>query len=144
MVSAPSASGSSSTGALARRMLGGTNLGERAQVTLYWESYGFAPGDSLEVTITLTRLDRGALSRLAGALHVPGFDSDGRDAASVRWREPATGEDSSGTARIATRAWLRTIDLRTLPAGRYEVAVAVGRAGETPVAGRRRFARSGK
>jgi hypothetical protein len=44
------------------------------------------------------------------------------------------------TRATTTRAWLRTLDIGALPAGRYRMEVGVGRAGELAVVvGTRRF-----
>lgn len=129
--------------ALAQRMLGGTTLTDGAhrsdaRVALYWESYGWRAGDTLEVTLRVRRVDRGALSRLAGALRVPGLGSEGSDAAAVHWTELPRGTTRADAPRL--RMWTRTLDLRTLPAGRYEVEVSVSHGVEPPVSERRRFA----
>jgi hypothetical protein len=124
---------------LSRHMLGGTVTGDRSRIALYWATYGFMLTDTMEVTLRVTRLDRGMLSRVAGALHLPGFRADGHDAAAVRWTESPAGAAPEPGERAPIRAWVRNLDLHTLPPGRYELAVEMARVGMPPVDSRRAF-----
>jgi hypothetical protein len=107
-------------------MTGSLQLPRTAPLALYWESYGFVPGDTVDVEIRIARReDVGALRRLGAALGV----ADGmRDSVSITWREPDPGRSAQEIpARIATVARAISVDLRNLVAGTYEFSVEMTR-----------------
>ena len=67
-------------------MAGSTEIRRTENVALYWESYGFAPTDSVNLELKINRRDDVNIARrLGGAL---GIVSDLRDSVSIKWSEP--------------------------------------------------------
>jgi hypothetical protein len=100
--------------ALARAIPGDTAARSRP-IAVFWETYGRADtGDSLDVAVTVERIDRGWL-RIAGQkLGLADEDAPLR----MRWtdaRPPASG--------TATRSI--SLDLGNLPAGRYRLSISL-------------------
>lgn len=107
-------------------MTGSLELPRTAPLALYWESYGFVPGDTVDVEVRIARRDDvGTLRRLGAALGV----ADGmRDSISITWREPDPGRSAQEIpARIATVTRAISIDLRNLVAGAYDFSVEMTR-----------------
>jgi hypothetical protein len=118
------------------RMHGSTNLRGVRRFGVYWESYGFAQGDTVDVEVRIERHDRpGALRRLTTALRV----TDPRNGVVVvRWREPQPGRAArvlGGPVPVLARSLV--LDVSRLPAGDYWLDVAVGRPGQTSARSRR-------
>ncbi len=109
------------------KMLGSTRV-RADKVGLYWETYGVAPGDSVEFAVVITRNEsRSKLRRIGMFLRVA-HDINGSVA--VRWTEPQAGHDSwtiPGTVPI--QAHSVHVDLSQLEPGHYNVQVRVGRKG---------------
>jgi len=118
-------------------MVGSLTLPRTAALALYWESYGFVPGDTVDVDIRVVRRDNtNALRRLGAAL---GIADAQRDSVSIKWREPDPGRNSRTLpARIATVTRALAVDLRGLAPGTYEFVVVMARPGGDPVRGTRR------
>jgi hypothetical protein len=117
-------------------MHGSTNLRGVRRFGVYWESYGFAQGDTVDVEVRIERHDRpGALRRLTTALRV----TDPRNGVVVvRWREPQPGRAArvlGGPVPVLARSLV--LDVSRLPAGDYWLDVAVGRPGQTSARSRR-------
>ena len=105
--------------ALARAIPGDT-VGRDRPLGLFWETYGLpAIGDSVDVAVTVERIDRSWLRSTRQALGIADDDSPLR----IRW------SDSHGIASpVAPHAV--SLDLANLPAGRYRVTLSV-----TPTSG---------
>jgi hypothetical protein len=120
------------------RMLTTTRLRGVRRLGLYWESYGVAAGDTVDVAVRLERRDRTRLlRRLAERLHMAS-EQDG--AVAVRWREPQPGRAAArvidGPVPVQSRSLV--LDVSGLPPGRYWLDVSVARPGQTAaVQGRR-------
>ena len=119
------------------RMLTTTRLRGVRRLGLYWESYGLAAGDTVDVAVRLERRDRtGLLRRLAERLNMM-TEQDG--AVAVRWREPQPGRAAphaiEGPVPVQSRSLV--LDVSGLPAGSYWLDVSVARPGQTAVQGRR-------
>ena len=117
------------------RMLGSTRLRGVRRFGVYWESYGFASGDTVDVEVRIERHDRpGALRRLTTALRV----TDPQNGVIVvRWREPQPGRAArvlDGPVPILARSLV--LDASRVPAGDYWLDVAVGRPGQIPARSR--------
>jgi hypothetical protein len=119
------------------RMLTTTRLRDVRRLGLYWESYGLAAGDTVDVAVRLERRDRsGLLRRLAERLSMM-TEQDG--AVAVRWREPQPGRAAvsaiDGPVPVLSRSLV--LDVSGLPAGSYWLDVSVARPGQAAVQGRR-------
>ncbi len=108
--------------------------GDSRVVTLYWESYGTTPEDSLEFTLGVESASTaGALRRLGAAV---GIASDPTTSVSVRWKD-TDGRAGTTTLRGPVTVQMRalTIDLSSLRAGSYTIHIAAslrdGRSVET-------------
>jgi hypothetical protein len=127
---------SSVEGALAR-MLGDTHVRE-GKLGVYWETYGLAKGDSVAVSVIVSRKEPlSKMRRLGMALHLAG---DINSSVAVRWSEPGSRAQEwtiDGATPIQARA-IR-IDLSNLPGGRYELSVVMQRPGLLPVTTTRAF-----
>jgi hypothetical protein len=117
-------------------MLGTTRLRDMSRVGIYWETYGIAANDSVDVSVRIDRLGQpGIFRRLGTALHV----ADRVDgSATVRWKEP---QSVIATTTIPGPVPIQgrnvTIDLSRLVADRYSVTVMISRAnGQTATASR--------
>jgi hypothetical protein len=117
---------------------GSTNFRPGDTLAVYWESYGFAPGDTVDVEVRLAQRDeRGVLRTVGAAL---GLAASLRDSVSVRWREPAPGRTSAvlGTTRPAIGRAV-TLDLRGVAPGRYELLIEMRRPDGRSARGARRL-----
>lgn len=110
-------------------MLGSTRV-RGAKVGVYWETYGYAAGDSVDVAVIISRHEPiSRVRRLGMLLHVA-HDLNGQVA--VRWGEPTPGHSSwtvPGTVPIQARS-IR-LDLSRIEPGHYTVQVLVGKHGST-------------
>ncbi len=118
------------------RMLGTTNLVNPKRVGVFWELYGLAAGDTIDVALRLIRKDDATgAQRLAGAL---GLRRGSDDSVVVRWREPRPGDavaPPEGGVTVAPRGV--SLDISPLGAGHYTLEVTVQRRAEPPVTTRR-------
>lgn len=112
-----------------RYMLGSTIV-RGAKVGVYWETYGYAAGDSVDVAVIISRHEPiSKVRRLGMLLHVA-HDLNGQVA--VRWGEPTPGHSSwtvPGVVPIQARS-IR-LDLSRIEPGHYTVQVLVGKHGST-------------
>ena len=100
--------------ALARAIPGDT-VGRDRPLGMFWETYGLpALGDSVDVAVTVERIDRGWFRSTRQALGIAAADSPLR----MRWSDTR----GAGTA-IAPHAV--SLDLANLPAGRYRVTLSL-------------------
>lgn len=120
-----------------RQMRGSLSVRRDAPVALYWESYGFAPGDSVNVEIRIARRDEnGALRSIGAAL---GLADARRDSIRIAWQEPDPGRQSVALAtRVPTISRAIAVDLRNLAAGSYVFAVVMSRTDGATARGERR------
>jgi hypothetical protein len=120
-----------------QRMLGSTRV-RGAKVGVYWETYGYAPGDSVDVAVIISRHESiSKVRRLGMLLHVA-HDLNGSVA--VRWGEPQSGHSSwtiPGVVPIQARSV--RVDLSRIEPGHYSVQVLVGKRGGVPVSANRDF-----
>ncbi len=119
------------------QMAGSLSLPRSVPFALYWESYGFAPGDTVDVEIRIARRDETSALRRLGA--VLGVADAQRDSISIKWREPDPGRSSQEiAARIPTVTRAISIDLRNLVSGTYVFMVQMARPDGTVARGERR------
>jgi hypothetical protein len=120
-----------------QRMLGSTRV-RGAKVGVYWETYGYEPGDSVDVAIVIARHESlSKVRRLGMLLHVA-HDINGQVA--VRWGEPQPGHSSwiiPGVVPIQARSV--RLDLSRIEPGHYTVQVLMSKHGGVPVSASRDF-----
>jgi hypothetical protein len=112
-----------------QHMLGSTRV-RGAKVGIYWETYGYAAGDSVDVAVVITRHEPVSKVRRIGMLLHLAHDLNGSVA--VRWGEPTPGHSSwtvPGVVPIQARS-IR-LDLSRIEPGHYSVQVLVGKHGST-------------
>lgn len=108
-----------------RHMLGSLTLREPQAVGVYWETYGPAPTDSVEVAIAITRhaTPGNVFQRLGTRL---GLGRRTESTVTVRWREPQPGRGAmtipSNTVPIQGRAV--ALDVSRLLPGNYTLTVS--------------------
>jgi len=113
------------------------------KVALYWETYGYAPGDSVDVSVTITRHEQLSVMRRLGMKLRVAHDINGSVA--VRWQEPQAGHDSwLIPAVVPIQARCIRLDLGNVEPGHYIVQVAVARRGGLPVTASREFVLEGR
>jgi hypothetical protein len=117
-------------------MLGTTRLRDMSRVGIYWETYGIAANDSVDVSVRIDRLGQPSVFRRLGtALHMA-ERVDG--SATVRWKEPQSVIATTNIpGPVPIQARNVTIDLSRLVPDRYSITVMVSRAnGQTATASR--------
>lgn len=120
------------------RMHPTTRLRRIARVGVFWETYGFAPDDSVDVSLRVERVDRpGGLARVVIAL---GVKQDPRGGADLRWRERVgSGVNQTLSGRVSVVPRSLVLDMSAIAAGRYMMEIAVSRPGAAPTRSRREF-----
>ena len=119
-------------------MAGSTDIGRTDNVALYWESYGFAPTDSVNLELKINRRDDVNVARRIGS--AIGLVSDLRDSVSIKWSEP---DARNGGAVIpgvkSTIGRTVSVDLKSLPPGEYVATIVIRRGGTASVQSERKF-----
>lgn len=114
-----------------KRSAAGTLAFSQSEIlALYWESYGLAVGDTVQIVLSIRRDDdRSALRRLASQL---GVASPLRDSVSIRWTEPDgryTTTPISGIVPVVGRTV--SLDVNALAPGTY-IAIVEMKKGTIP------------
>jgi hypothetical protein len=112
-----------------QEMLGSARV-RGAKVGVYWETYGYAAGDSVDVAVIISRHEPISKVRRIGMFLRLAHDLNGQVA--VRWGEPTPGHSSwtvPGVVPIQARS-IR-LDLSRIEPGHYTVQVLVGKHGST-------------
>lgn len=118
------------------RLTGSVQLPRNVPLALYWESYGFAVGDTVDVQLRILRDDGSAL-RSIGAFF--GVVEAQRDSVSIRWREPDPGRNAREIpAMKPTVARAVSVDIRNLAPGSYVFSVEMTRPDGVSARGERR------
>ena len=119
------------------QMLGSTVV-RTHKIGVYWETYGYAAGDSVDIAVIISRHEPlSKLRRLGMKLRVA---HDVNGSVAVRWTEPQAGHDSwTIPSRVPIQARAVGLDLSRLEPGHYTVQVLAGRAGGLPVMASRDF-----
>jgi hypothetical protein len=106
------------------RMLGSTSVDGTEAIGIYWESYGFGPTDTVEITLHVERVEQpGVFKRIAFALGLAGNRPQSTE---VSWVEPGAGPDAS--VLPASRPIIRRTTVLALSdpgPGQYRVEVSV-------------------
>ncbi len=118
------------------RLTGSTQLPRDVPLALYWESYGFALGDTVDVEVRIARRDGSALRSLASRF---GLADAQNDSISIRWREPDPGRNARdlGTVIPGVARGL-AVNIRNLVPGNYAFIVAMRRTDGATATGERR------
>ncbi len=121
------------------RMAGTTTVPPVGKLGIYWETYGIALSDTVDVAVWIARTDEpGLLRRVGRAMRiVPGAESP----SGVSWREPLSARNATlvGNDPVPIIGRGLALDLTNLAPGEYWVEVAVARPGQEPVRGRSPF-----
>lgn len=121
-----------------RYMAGGLSFPATEPVALYWESYGFAPGDTVQIELRIRRDDKVNAARRVGALL--GVASALRDSVSIKWTEPDNRHRAitlPGSKPVVGRSL--AIDLTALAPGSYVVSIEMRKGATISARGERRF-----
>ncbi len=117
----------------------GLQFANPQRLGVFWESYGFVPGDSVTVTVRLERVTPvGRFRRIGMAMRVA---ADPNGAVTASWTEPQPGRSAvriSGSIPVLARHI--TLDVSTLQAGAWRLRVAMHRPREAEVFADRLFA----
>jgi len=134
LISAESSNGPE--GALGQ-MLGSTSVRGR-KIGVYWETYGYAPGDSVDLALVVTRTEKLSAFRKLGMKLRIADDINGSVAA--RWSEPQAGRDSwTIPSRVPIQGRAVVLDISQLEPGKYSVQVEAAKKGALPVIATREF-----
>jgi hypothetical protein len=133
LIEPPPDGGALGADAAIARMFGSTTLSRLRRIGVYWEAYGFAPTDTVEIVLALSREGRpGMFERVASGFGLWG-EEGGR--ADVRWTEiPGSGRtltQMEGDVSVQMRSV--TLDLRRQRAGRYRLDVSMKTPGGSAV-----------
>lgn len=119
------------------RMFGSTTLAKARRIGVYWEGYGFATTDTVEITLALSREDKpGIFERVSSGFGLWG-DEGGR--ADIRWTEVPGGGRTIVRMEGDVAVQMRSValDLRRQRAGRYRLEVSMKTPGGVAVASER-------
>jgi hypothetical protein len=119
------------------RMLGTTDVRAR-KIGIYWETYGYAAGDSVSLALIVTRTEKLSAFRKLGMKLRVAHDING--SVTANWTEPQAGRDSwTIPSRVPIQARSVVLDLSQLEPGHYSVQVQASRPGGLPVTATREF-----
>ena len=118
------ADGSTSASAIEAALLGSLTLPDPTSLGLAWESYGFAPGDTVTITVAVDRTSE--ISRLRRVGMVLGVAEDPSVSVAIQWTEPAAGRGHE-TIAASIPVLLRhlTLGVGTLKEGDYRLQVTM-------------------
>jgi hypothetical protein len=122
------------------RMLGSTTIGRSRRIGIYWEAYGFAASDTVEVTLALSREGKpGIFERVVSGFGLWG-EEGGR--ADVRWTELPGGGRTITRLEGGVPVQMRSVslDLRRQRAGKYRLEVTMKTPGGATVTSERMLA----
>jgi hypothetical protein len=124
------------------KMLGSTRI-RGPKVGVYWETYGYAPGDSVDVAVVISRHETLSKMRRFGMLLRVAHDING--SVTVRWGEPQSGHSSWNIpGAVPVQARSIRVDLSKLEPGHYSMQVLVAKKGGLPVSSSRDFILEGR
>ena len=122
----------------ARLMAGSLSFERTLPLAVYWESYGLAASDTVDVEVRVRRDHDISVARRIGA--ALGAVSSLRDSISIRWREP---DARRGATAIAARTPVigrsLSLEVSELPPGTYLLAIEMRKRTRNAVRTERRF-----
>ncbi|HXT16778.1 MAG TPA: hypothetical protein VN706_14160 [Gemmatimonadaceae bacterium] len=118
-------------------MLGTTRV-RGTKLGVYWETYGFAPGDSIDVAVVLARHEPLSAMRRVGMFLRMAHDPNG--SVTMRWHEPELGTEGWAIPGVVPiRARSIRVDMSRIEPGRYTLQILVNRRGALPITSKREF-----
>ena len=121
------------------RMLTSTTLSGSPRIGVYWESYGFSPADSVDLSLRVVRDEHSNV--FFRALHVLRIGHETIDSVTVKWREQPGNSRAiqlmAGETNVQERSVI--LDTSALQRGRYRLTLAVNKPGELATTSERLF-----
>ena len=110
---------------------------KQGRIGIFFESYGFVPGEPIEVAIRMTLEDKPGLLRRMGAKI--GLMDPGEGSIVLHWRDDQPGGTSKAISidGVVVQSRAIIVDLSGLKPGHYSMDVGLNRPGLPPVATRR-------
>ncbi len=110
-----------------------------APLALYWESYGFAATDTVDVSLRIVRDDDAGRVRRVG--EVLGLVGERRDSVLITWREPDVrrGRVVEAASSVTVLSRGLQLNVEALPAGTYRLVLELLRADGARARSERRF-----
>ncbi len=120
-------------------MLGTTTLTHPRRVGIYWEAYGFAATDTVDLEVQISREDRPGIFTRALGVFRPGQDQDAK--VGMRWREAPGSSRAILRLEGAVPMQMRSIviDIEGLSRGSYRMQISMTTAPRAAVANDRSF-----
>jgi hypothetical protein len=119
-------------------MVGSAALARGARLGVYWETYGFAPSDTVAFTVWVERFtEQGILRELGVRLNIA---TDRNTPVAVSWTENEAGRNAAvigGAVSVIGRSIV--LNTAALPPGEYWLDIVASGAGKEPVRSRRKF-----
>jgi len=119
-------------------MAGALTFPSNEMLALYWESYGLAAGDTVQIELKIRRDDEQSASRRIGA--ALGLASALRDSISIKWTEPDgrhTATNVSASRAVVGRSV--ALDVKALAPGAYVAIIEMRKGTQAPARSQRRF-----
>jgi hypothetical protein len=118
------------------KMFGSLSLSEK-RIGVFWETYGVAPADTVDITLRFISMDRPGLLRRLGAR--VGVGEVGSGEMSMRWSEPRLGRRDGLTwvGDVPVQARAVVLDVSRMREGRYTVEIATSKRGAEQAVTRR-------
>ena len=128
----------SSTDSAVAMLLPSTMIWRDTSIGIYWETYGAAPTDTIEISISVESTERpGLFQRLAVVF---GRDASPMQGNRIRWIEAMHAQQTLPVSRLTTvHGRAVQLNLSTLTPGSYSLNLDVVRGSEPPVRSRRQF-----
>jgi len=107
-------------------MAGTTTFGRDERLAVYWEAYGFAPGDTVDIALTMRREEVPTMvQRLGDAV---GLSEVRRDSVVIAWREPDVRVGVQlGTRATPASARAVVVNWEQVTPGQYRLAIEMRR-----------------
>ncbi len=121
------------------RMYGTTTFTRWRRIGVYWEAYGFAATDAVDIEVRMTREDRpGIFATIVGVLRL-GREEGG--SFGLRWREAPGGGGAIRRLEGDVPVQMRSVvlDISRLARGTYRLQLLVNKAGASAVTSERAF-----
>lgn len=105
-------------------MLPSTTIGTDRRIGVFWESYGFADDDTVDIEVRVERLDRpGRFERITASVGLGEREVSGT---TIRWREPQPGVRQAGPINVpAIHSRSMTLNLTGLRPGAFALVVTL-------------------
>jgi hypothetical protein len=112
-------------------MAGSTTV-RAGRMGIYWESYGISSGDTVDITVSVTRPHERTAAEKLGAL--VGRGGPATDGITIAWREPSsTHSVTTIPGRIPIQGRVLNLDLSQVDPGYWTITVKMARPGKPGV-----------